>query len=158
VLGIVVLLKAIPIGKSTLSKWHKDVLHYFSYVEFLSHDTCKNQYWGGTSLRNPCPDVYFERMFSFRLQFWWLTRLCETDLAVLLEPDGTLVREYNVVESLSGFLAFSGERETGDTVGLSDNLAVLRAASFPTKLLSGSFNGGDRQVNTHFTVQQSLQT
>ena len=97
-------------------------------------------------------------MFGFRLQFWWLTHLCETDLAMLLEPDGTLVREYDIVESLSGFLEFSSEHETGNAVGLSDNLAVLRAPSFPTKLLSGSFNGGDRQVNTHFTVQRSLQT
>lgn len=54
-------------------------------------------------------------MFGFRLQFWWLTRLCETDLAVLLEPDGTLIREYDIVKSLSGFLAFSNEREMGDT-------------------------------------------
>ena len=97
-------------------------------------------------------------MFRFWLQFWLSTSLREADLAVLLQPNGTFVRKDDIVKGLSGFQAFFGKRETGNAVGLSDHLAVLGAASFPSKLLSGAFNGGDRQVNTHFTVQQSLQS
>lgn len=97
-------------------------------------------------------------MFGFRLQFGWSASLREADLAVLLQPNGTFVRKDDIIKGLSGFQAFFGKRETGNTVGPSDHLAVLGAASFPSKLLSGAFNGGDRQVSTHFTVQQSLQS
>lgn len=80
-------------------------------------------------------------MFGFRLQFGWSASLREADLAVLFQPNCTLVREDDIIKCLSGFQAFSGKRETGNTVRLSNHLAVFGAASFPSKLLPGAFDG-----------------
>ena len=92
-------------------------------------------------------------MFGLQLHFQRLALFAEADFAVALKPDRALVCENDIVECLSAIEAFLGEGQPGNSVCLTNNLAVFRAAFSPSKFLPSSFDGSRRQSNAQFSVK-----
>ena len=129
-LRIVILLKPAAIRKCCVNKRQKGILKNTFDIEFLIHDSCKNQNIRCTPIGNATPHMNLIWVFRLGFQFGRHSFLAEADPSMALNPNAGFISKYDVVEGFANFKATLTEGQASHMIWLPHYLIVFGAMLF----------------------------